>query len=101
MKAKDFLKENYSGFFDEFDKQELKDIITAMEDYHNSHWVSVDNSLPDEGRYLVKVRRPHQMSVSVELANRYIHKPAVERANTDKNFLISGVVTHWIDIPKM
>jgi hypothetical protein len=31
--AKAFLEREYNGFFDEFDEQELYDIVVAMEDY--------------------------------------------------------------------
>jgi hypothetical protein len=50
MKAIDFLKENYDGFFDEFSKQEIQDILQAMEEYHKEQLTLTDvvASLPSK-----------------------------------------------------
>jgi hypothetical protein len=43
MKAIVFLKENYDGFFDEFSKQEIQDILQAMEEYHKKRLTLTDD----------------------------------------------------------
>jgi hypothetical protein len=35
----------------------------------------------------------------MEIAGRYTHKPAVNDNRLDANFLIHGLVTHWMELP--
>lgn len=63
-------------------------------------WIKTEERLPTEiKKYLVMVERPDQMRSSMELANRYNHKPAVKFSRMDDNFIIQGVVTHWMELP--
>lgn len=39
------------------------------------------------------------MQPSMELSNRYTHKPAVKIIRMDDNFIIQGFVTHWMELP--
>ena len=66
--------------------------------YKNWKIVGKDK-LPPEGRYLVFVQRPAQMRPIIEIAKRYIHKPAVKRDEMDDNFLITGTVLQWTYLP--
>ena len=64
-------------------------------------WTRVEDRIPTETkRFLVKVQRPSQMRPTAEFANRYLHKPAVCDEKLDVNFLIHGLVTHWMEIPE-
>jgi hypothetical protein len=61
-------------------------------------WVKIEERLPTEiKKYLVMVERPDQIRASMELAKRYNHKPAVKISRMDNNFIIQGVVTHWME----
>ena len=63
-------------------------------------WIKTDERLPaDIKKYLVMVLRPDQMRATMEIAKRYIHKPAVNDRRLDANFLIPGLVTHWMELP--
>lgn len=63
-------------------------------------WIKTDEQLPTEiKKYLVMVQRPAQMRATMEIAGRYTHKPAVNDNRLDANFLIHGLVTHWMELP--
>lgn len=63
-------------------------------------WIKIDERLPtDIKKYLVMVQRPAQMRATMEIAGRYTHKPAVNDRRLDANFLIHGLVTHWMELP--
>ena len=64
-------------------------------------WINVNDELPTEiKKYLVMVSRPTAMRPLMEIAVRYTHKPAVNDRKLDANFLVHGVVTHWMPLPE-
>lgn len=63
-------------------------------------WIKTKERLPTAIKpYLVMVHKPAQMRATMEIAGRYIHKPAVNYRRLDDNFLIHGLVTHWMKLP--
>ena len=63
-------------------------------------WIKTEERLPTENKnYLVMVQRPAQMSSTMEIAGRYTYKPAVNDRRLDANFIIHGLVTHWMELP--